>query len=218
MCNVTASSSHLGVSESFLTGPRPQQMCSLYFSVYLGRGDQEHRDTHPPVKTPWERWVPSAEAVGPRRKDGGVSPDGTEAGGRNEKVQCRFGGGLNGSNSLRGHPSKSPCHGQGIQSGQPVGSCPRAVTRLHRGAAWVQAPPGHVPYCPPQGAVSTPPILLREVLLYGSPMAGGHSHSPQCTNLDKLYSHSSHGDSPCDIVISILCTLSSENKSIHGWT
>lgn len=126
-----------------------------------------------------------------------MSPDGTEAGGRNEKVQCRFGGGLNGSNSLRGHPSKSPCHGQGIQSGQPVGSCPRAVTQLHRGAAWVQAPPGHVPYCPPQGAVSTPPILLREVLLYGSPMAGGHSHSPQCTNLDKLYSHSSHGDSPC---------------------
>ena len=133
-------------------------------------------------------------------------------------MQIRGCPGLNGRNSLRGHPSTSPCHGQGIQSGQPVGSCPRAVTRPHRGAAWVQAPPGHVPYHPPQGGVSTPPILLREVLLYGSPMAGGHSHSPQCTNLDKLYSHPIHGDSLCDIVISILCTLSSENKSIHGWT
>lgn len=79
-------------------------------------------------------------------------------------------------------------------------------------------PPGYFPYLPPQGGVSTPSILLSEVLLYGLPMASGHSHSPQCTSLDdKLYSHPIH-DSLCDTVISILCTLSSANISIHGWT
>ena len=67
--------------------------------------------------------------------------------------------GLNGSKSLRGHPSKSPCHWQGIQSAQPVGSCPRAVIWPHRGAAWVQAlPPDTFPISLPK--VGCPHLLF----------------------------------------------------------